>query len=193
MRVFDNLRGDQPAKLGLDLRAAGERQPAHRLRASLGLWPQRQPRGLAGLRLSDAGGSRLSVADRRAGRAAGAVRTVDRRHDDRHCTAAMALLAGIVAARATRTRARRRRQPVRRRAAESRTTRDVVSQRRRRHQGREPRSSHPSLTPSQLYRTRDGWHLHHVQQGEVLAGARRSCSASRNGRPIPTTRLSRRG
>ncbi len=24
-------------------------------------------------------------------------------------------------------------------------------------QGREPRSSHPSLTPSQLYRTRDGW------------------------------------
>ena len=34
---------------------------------------------------------------------------------------------------------------------------DLVSQRRRVNQGREPRSAHPSLTPCQLYRTRDGW------------------------------------
>ena len=92
--VFDNLRGDLPAKLGLTYAQLAQREPAHRLRPSLRLWPQRQPRGLAGLRLSDAGGSRLSVADRRAGRAAGAVGSVDGRPDDRHCTAALALLAG---------------------------------------------------------------------------------------------------
>ena len=45
-------------------------------------------------------------------------------------------------------------------------------------QGREPRSSHPNLTPSQLYRTRDGWAVRHGQQGEVLGRA-----GGRVGRP----------
>ena len=113
------------------------------------------PRRLAGLRLPDAGGGRLPLADRRARRAAGAVRTFDRRHDGRR-DAATALLGGIVAARA------------------SGVGRDVdVSLfdtalsnlnylaawflNGGHAQGREPRGAHPSLTPSQLYRTADGW------------------------------------
>ena len=59
-------------------------------------------------------------------------------------------------------------------------------------QGREPRSSHPSLTPSQLYRTQRRLHLHHVQQGEVLARAVRAASAGPSGARAPTTRTSRR-
>ena len=60
-------------------------------------------------------------------------------------------------------------------------------------QGREPRSSHPSLTPSQLYRTARRLHLHHVQQGEVLARAVRLHRPARVERRAPTTRTSRRG
>ncbi len=45
-------------------------------------------------------------------------------------------------------------------------------------QGREPRGAHPSLTPSQLYRTRGRLDLHHVQQAEVLAGAMREARAA---------------
>ena len=39
--TFDNLRGDQPEKLGAHLRAARRGQPQDRLRASLGLRPRR--------------------------------------------------------------------------------------------------------------------------------------------------------
>ena len=70
-------------KLGLDLRAPEGREPAHRLRAPLGLRPQRLAQGLAGLRLPDAGRGRPHVAHRRAGQPADALRPVDRRPDDR--------------------------------------------------------------------------------------------------------------
>ena len=44
MRVFDNLRGDLPAKLGLTYAQLANVQPAHRLRSPLGLRPQRLAR-----------------------------------------------------------------------------------------------------------------------------------------------------
>ncbi len=63
--VLDNLRGDQPPRLGVTYDQLKIGQSAHRLRASVGLRPRRQSRRLARLRLSDAGRGRLSVADRR--------------------------------------------------------------------------------------------------------------------------------
>ena len=47
--------------------------------------------------------------------------------------------------------------------------------------GREPRSSHPSLTPSQLYRTKDGW-IFLMCNKEKFWPALPKCSASPNGR-----------
>ena len=64
--VLDNLRGDLPHALGLTYEALEDSQSAHRLRAPVGLRPQRTARELAGLRLSDAGGGRLPLAHRRA-------------------------------------------------------------------------------------------------------------------------------
>ena len=81
--VLDNLRGDLPGKLGLTYEQPEARQPAHRLRAPVGLRPQRLAQGVAGLRLPDAGRGRPHVAHRRAGRPADALRPVDRRPDDR--------------------------------------------------------------------------------------------------------------
>ena len=143
------------AAAGRDLRPIEVCQSAHRVRAPVGVWPRGRPRVVARLRLSDAGGSRLPVADRRAGSAAGAVRTVHRGHDGGR-------LCGDRAARRHRvgTRngcgARRRCQPVRHRAGESELPGGVVLNGGHA-QGREPRGAHPSLTPSQLYRTADGW------------------------------------
>ena len=60
--VLNNLRGDLPELARAHLRGTRRSQPAHRLRASVGLRAQRTTGELAGLRLSDAGGSRLPVA-----------------------------------------------------------------------------------------------------------------------------------
>ena len=68
--VINNLRGDQPAKLGLDYASAVGGQSEDRLRAPLGLRPRQRARVVAGLRLSDAGRGRPDAPDRRAGRPA---------------------------------------------------------------------------------------------------------------------------
>ena len=83
-RVVNNLRGDQPAKLGLDYASLQAPQPVDRLRAHLGLRPRQRARRLAGLRLPDAGRGRPDGADRRARRPADARRRVDDRQHDRH-------------------------------------------------------------------------------------------------------------
>ena len=80
--VLDNLRGDLPEKLGLTYAALAPANPRIVCAHLVGLRPQRLTGELAGLRLSDAGRSRLPVADRRAGWTAGAHGAVDRRHDD---------------------------------------------------------------------------------------------------------------
>ena len=63
--VLDNLRGDQSPRLGVTYDQLKDGQSADRVCASLGVWARGQSRGMAGLRLSDAGGGRVSVADRR--------------------------------------------------------------------------------------------------------------------------------
>ena len=50
--------------------------------------------------------------------------------------------------------------------------------------GRTPRSAHPSLTPSQLYRTRDGW-IFIMCNKEKFWGCSPTSSASRSGRTDP--------
>jgi crotonobetainyl-CoA:carnitine CoA-transferase CaiB-like acyl-CoA transferase len=153
--VFDNLRGDLP-KARAHLRGA-EGHPTRKSSArTFGLRPRRLARGLARLRLPDAGRGRPHVPDRRAGRAAGALRLVGGRSDDR-TRAAFALLAAS---------------PARARAASAATwmcrcsiSRCITSIIPRtwylKPPGRSPaaraRGGHPSLTPSQLYRTADGW------------------------------------
>ncbi len=53
--------------------------------------------------------------------------------------------------------------------------------------GRTARSGHPSLVPSQLYRTAGRLALHHVQQGEVLAAAGQRARPSRSGSTTPSS------
>ena len=68
--VYSNLRGDQPARLGPDVRRPEGRQPEDRLLLALGVRDDR-PAGRRGrLRLHDAGARRLAEPDRRARRAA---------------------------------------------------------------------------------------------------------------------------
>lgn len=153
--VLDNLRGDQPARLGVTydaLRAANPRIVCAHLSAygrdgSRAAWPgydylmQAEAGYLSLTGEPDGAPARfgLSIVDMMAG-----------------VYAALALLGGIIAARAT---------------GEGRDV-DVslfdtaLSNlnylaawflNEGHAQGREPRSAHPSLTPSQLYRTADGW------------------------------------
>ena len=74
--VVNNLRGDQPEKLGLDYAVAEGRQPGDRLPAYLGLRPRQRAQKLAGLRFPDAGGRRAHEPDRRARRPAEPLRRV---------------------------------------------------------------------------------------------------------------------
>ena len=64
--VLNNLRGDLPDSLGLTYAALKEANPRIVCAHSVGLRAQRTTGELAGLRLSDAGGSRLPLAHRRA-------------------------------------------------------------------------------------------------------------------------------
>ncbi len=153
--VFDNLRGDLPAKLGLtyaDLKAHNPAIVCAHLSAygrsgSRASWP-----GYDYLMQAEAG--YLSLTGEPGGPPARCgISIIDMMTG---VTAAFALLAGIVSARSTGI------------------GRDVdvslfdVALHNLTYLGtwylnegvaaqREPRSSHPSLTPSQLYRTRDGW------------------------------------
>ena len=71
--------------------------------------------------------------------------------------AAFGLLAGVHRARARPARHGRRHLALRRGAAQPQLSRHLVPERAARSPARTPRSAHPSLTPSQLYRTQDGW------------------------------------
>ena len=128
-------RSSQPAR-----RRAGEarrspttrlegRQPEDRLRASLRLRPRGPARGLAGLRLPDAGGGRLFLPHRRARGAAGALRPLDRRPDDRPRAARPALLAALHAGARDGRGPRHRREPVRHGAPQPELPRPLVPQR----------------------------------------------------------------
>jgi crotonobetainyl-CoA:carnitine CoA-transferase CaiB-like acyl-CoA transferase len=153
--VFDNLRGDLPASLGLDYAALSRANPAivcahlsaYGRTGSRRAWP-----GYDYLMQAEAG--YLSLTGEPDGPPARfGLSIIDLMTGT---TAAMALLAGLVEARAS---GRGRDVDV--------SLFDVAL-----HNlayvatwylngghttRREPRSSHPSLTPSELYRTRDGW------------------------------------
>ncbi len=153
--VLDNLRGDQPARLGVTydaLKAANPRIVCAHLSAygrtgSRANWPgydylmQAEAGYLSLTGEPDSPPARfgLSVIDLMAG-----------------VYAATALLGGILSARATGTG----------RDVDVSLFDTALSNlnyvgawflNEGRVQGREPRGSHPSLTPSQLYRTADGW------------------------------------
>ena len=189
--VFDNLRGDLPAKLGITYAQLANVNPrivcvhlsAYGRSGSRAAWP-----GFDYLMQAEAG--YLSLTGEPDGPPARfGLSMIDMMTGT---TAAMALLAGLVEARST---GRGRDLDV--------SLFDVamhnlgyvahlVSQRRRRHQ---PRAAlEPSLAHAEPAVPDQGrLAVSHVQQGEVLAGARRSCSASRNGRPILIMRPSPRG
>jgi crotonobetainyl-CoA:carnitine CoA-transferase CaiB-like acyl-CoA transferase len=153
--VFDNLRGDLPARLGLDYAALGVHNPAivcghlsaYGRTGSRAGWP-----GYDYLMQAEAG--YLSVTGEPDGPPARfGLSIVDLMTG---VTAALGLLAGIIEARATGkgrdidvslfdVALANLNYP----AAWYLNDGAMI--------GREPRGAHPSLTPSQLYRTRDGW------------------------------------
>ncbi len=153
--VFNNLRGDLPAKLGLDYAALGEANPkivcvhlsAYGREGSRASWP-----GYDYLMQSEAGF--LSLTGEPNGPPARfGLSVVDYMTGT---TAAMALLAGVLDARTTG------------RGRDYDVCLYDVALTNLAYVGtwylnggadttRQPRSGHPSLTPSQLYRTADGW------------------------------------
>jgi crotonobetainyl-CoA:carnitine CoA-transferase CaiB-like acyl-CoA transferase len=153
--VLDNLRGDQPARLGVTYAALKDANPrivcahlsAFGRAGSRANWPgydylmQAEAGYLSLTGEPDGAPARfgLSIVDMMAG-----------------VYAALALLGGIIAARATGEG----------RDVEVSLFDTALSNlnylatwylNEGHAQGREPRSAHPSLTPSQLYRTADGW------------------------------------
>jgi crotonobetainyl-CoA:carnitine CoA-transferase CaiB-like acyl-CoA transferase len=153
--VLDNLRGDQPPRLGVtydDLKAANPRIVCAHLSAygrdgSRANWPgydylmQAEAGYLSLTGEPDGAPARfgLSIVDMMAG-----------------VYAALALLGGIVAARAT-GQGRDVEVSLFDTALSNLTYLATWFLNEGHAQGREPRSAHPSLTPSQLYRTADGW------------------------------------
>ena len=154
--VMNNLRGDQPAKLGLDYKTLERRQSGDRVPAHLGLWPRQRTHGLARLRFPHAGRDRPDGADGRARWSSAAVRLLhDRFHDGhgRHHRPA-----GLPVPRAEdRQGLRRRRVAVRcRRCIRSPTWAPGTSM-----AARISPASHAArisrITPVQTVRTKDGW------------------------------------
>ena len=155
MRVLDNLRGDLPPRLGVTYDPLKDANPrivcahlsAYGREGSRAAWPgydylmQAEAGYLSLTGEPDQPPARfgLSIVDMMAGRLCGD------RAAWRHCVGAR-----------HRRWARCRCQPVRHGAGESELPGGLVLN--GGHvQGREPRGAHPSLTPSQLYRTADGW------------------------------------
>lgn len=153
--VLDNLRGDQPARLGVTHDALREANPrivcahlsAYGREGSRAAWPgydylmQAEAGYLSLTGEPDAPPARfgLSVIDMMAG-----------------VYAAMALLAGIIAARET-GQGRDVDVSLFDTALANLTYLAAWYLNEGHAQGREPYSAHPSLTPSQLFRTADGW------------------------------------
>ena len=154
--LASNLRGDVPEKLGLTYAHLQTHNPRI-VCAHLSAYGRTGPRaawpGFDYLMQAEAG---WFFADRRAGRAADAVRAVRRRPDDR-------TRARLRGARRHRRRPRERRgprhrrEPVRHGAAQPELSPPRGTSTRAMQWKRLPRSAHPSLTPCQLYRTADGW------------------------------------
>ncbi len=153
--VLDNLRGDQPARLGLTyaaLKAANPRIICTHLSAygregSRAAWP-----GFDYLAQAEAG--YLSLTGEPDGPPARfGLSVVDFMTG---LYAAFALLAGVIQARATGVG---RDMDVDLLGCSLQNLNYLAAWylNEGHVQGREPRSAHPSLTPSQLYRTRDGW------------------------------------
>jgi crotonobetainyl-CoA:carnitine CoA-transferase CaiB-like acyl-CoA transferase len=153
--TLDNLRGDQPAKLGVTYDALKSANPkvvcahlsAYGRDGSRAAWPgydylmQAEAGYLALTGEPDGPPSRmgLSIVDQMAG-----------------LYAAFALVSGVMAARATGI-GRDIDVSLFDTALQNLTYLAVWNLNAGVNQGREPRSSHPSLTPSQLYRTQDGF------------------------------------
>ena len=154
--VYSNLRGDQPAKLGLTYDAAEARQPADRLLLALRLRDDRAARRGGRLRLHDAGARGLAEPDRRPRRAADEERPLARRPLRRLRRRRSPCSPGCGAPGATASAA----------TATSRcfdtalhelmyvgtwaASRGYVPPRRR-------NSAHPSIVPFQNFPTADGW------------------------------------
>ena len=168
--VVNNLRGTQPAKLGIDYASLKHLKPVDRLPAHLGLWPRQRARGLAGLRLPDAGRGRADGADRRARRPADARRRVDdRQHERPHRHRRPAELPAA--------------RPHDRQGCDVETCLYDVAMHQLTYPGvwylnegdvspRVPRSAHLSLAPVQTFPTAGRLDLHHVHDPEILAVAR---------------------
>ena len=180
-----------PSKLGLDYRSLKQANPrivcahlsAYGRSGSRRAWP-----GYDYLMQAEAG---HMTRDRRARRAADALRAVDRRPDDRPG-------GGVRPARRRDQGARERRRhgrrhvALRRRAAQPQLSRHVVPERRhgdRPHRAQRP--PEPRAEPALPDRGRLA--LHHVQQGKVLAAAGAGSSAIRNGSTTPSSPASRSG
>ncbi len=153
--VLDNLRGDQPARLGLTYAALKGANPrivcthlsAYGREGSRAAWP-----GFDYLAQAEAG--YLSVTGEPDGPPARfGLSTVDFMTG---LYAAFALLAGVTQARAT-GEGRDMDVDLFGCALQNLNYLGAWYLNEGHVQGREPRSGHPSLTPSQLYRTRDGW------------------------------------
>mgnify|MGYP001199882399 FL=1 len=153
--VLDNLRGDQPAKLGLTYDRLKDANPkivcvhlsAYGREGERAAWP-----GYDYLMQAEAG--YLSVTGEPGGPPSRmGLSLVDL---STGLQAAIALLSGIVAARAT-GRGRDLDVSLFDTALSNLAYVGAWYLSMGVNQGREPRSSHPNLTPSQLYRTRDGW------------------------------------
>jgi crotonobetainyl-CoA:carnitine CoA-transferase CaiB-like acyl-CoA transferase len=153
--VFDNLRGDLPAKLGITYPQLANVNPrivcvhlsAYGRTGSRAAWP-----GFDYLMQAEAG--YLSLTGEPEGPPARfGLSVIDLMTGT---TAAMALLAGLLEARAT-GRGRDLDVSLFDVALHNLTYVATWYLNAGTVTDREPRSSHPSLTPSQLYRTRDGW------------------------------------
>jgi crotonobetainyl-CoA:carnitine CoA-transferase CaiB-like acyl-CoA transferase len=153
--VLNNLRGDLPTTLGLDYASLGEINPAI-VCAHLSAYGRDGPRktwpGYDYLMQAEAGYLRVT-GEPDAPPARFGLSMVDMMTG---LTAAFALTSGIIGARASGT------------GMDLDTSLFDTALHNLSYlaawylnagvnQGREPRSAHPSLTPSQLYRTRDGW------------------------------------
>ncbi len=127
--VLNNLRGDLPAKLGLDYQTLSAHQALDRLRPPVGVRPRQRARGLARLRLPDAGRVGPHGSHRRTRRPADAHRRpVDDRPRDRPHRDGRPARRARAGAR-HRQGLRRRHLPVRRRAAPARLRGDLVPER----------------------------------------------------------------
>ena len=185
--VMNNLRGDQPAKLGLDYATLAHVNPAIVCVHLSAYGRDNERAALARLRLPDAGRGRPDAPDRRARRPPARIGALDRRLHDRHHRR-VGLLGGVLGARTTGKGcdidvclfdvALHQLGY----SAPGTSTRATSST-------RQPRSAHPSRHAGADLPDRGRLDLRHVHDRQVLGRAGRARSAVRSSTP---TRASRR-